>query len=142
MRGRKPVPTALKVLRGNPGQRRLNTDEPVPPALDADPMPAELTDANAQDEWQRIAPGLVACGQVTMADRTLLVAYCLKYGQWIQLERNAKRSPVDYRAIRCANQTLDLLIRTASELGITPASRTRVSRTPVQPVSKWADALP
>ena len=30
MRGRKPVPTALKKLRGNPGKRPLNDAEPKP----------------------------------------------------------------------------------------------------------------
>ena len=30
-RGRKPKPTAMKVLEGNPGKRSLNTTEPQPP---------------------------------------------------------------------------------------------------------------
>ena len=30
MAGRKPKPTALKKLEGNPGKRKLNTKEPVP----------------------------------------------------------------------------------------------------------------
>ena len=30
MAGRKPKPTALKKLEGNPGKRKLNTREPVP----------------------------------------------------------------------------------------------------------------
>ena len=30
-RGRKPKPTALKLLEGNPGKRPLNDREPVPP---------------------------------------------------------------------------------------------------------------
>ena len=29
-RGPRPRPTALKLARGNPGKRRLNTDEPKP----------------------------------------------------------------------------------------------------------------
>ncbi|HZK10243.1 MAG TPA: phage terminase small subunit P27 family, partial [Clostridia bacterium] len=29
-RGRKPKPTALKVLEGNPGKRPLNKNEPQP----------------------------------------------------------------------------------------------------------------
>lgn len=29
-RGRKPKPTAVKVLEGNPGKRSLNTNEPKP----------------------------------------------------------------------------------------------------------------
>ena len=30
-RGRKPKPTALKALEGNPGKRPLNEHEPMPP---------------------------------------------------------------------------------------------------------------
>lgn len=30
MAGRKPKPTAIKKLEGNPGKRKLNTKEPVP----------------------------------------------------------------------------------------------------------------
>ncbi len=30
MAGRKPKPTVLKKLEGNPGKRKLNTKEPVP----------------------------------------------------------------------------------------------------------------
>lgn len=152
MKGRKPAPTMLKLLRGNPGRRPLNTDEPVPPALDVEPTPWELKDQHARAEWKRIAPGLIACGQVTMADRTLLVAYCLKYGQWLRLEEEALRhplivkgaagNPISNPAVRLANQTLDLLIRAAAELGITPTARTRVARTPAAaPDSKWAGVL-
>jgi hypothetical protein len=32
MRGRRPKPTRLKVLTGNPGKRRLNATEPKPEA--------------------------------------------------------------------------------------------------------------
>ena len=31
VRGRKPKPTAIKELEGNPGKRPLNGHEPVPP---------------------------------------------------------------------------------------------------------------
>lgn len=30
-RGRKPKPTALKLLEGNPGKRPINANEPIPP---------------------------------------------------------------------------------------------------------------
>ena len=32
MRGRKPKPTRLKVINGNPGKRPLNLDGPIPEA--------------------------------------------------------------------------------------------------------------
>lgn len=152
MRGRKPQPTALRVLRGNPGQRRLNEHEPTHPTFDPLDVPPELVDARARGEWQRIAPQLAATRQVTIVDRATLLAYCLKYGEWLALQDDAKRhpfivkgslgNPIPNPALRLANQTLDLMIKTASELGITPASRSRVSASaPAPPVSKWAGVL-
>jgi hypothetical protein len=35
MRGRKPKPTHLKLLEGNPGRRPLNTGEPRGPVTEA-----------------------------------------------------------------------------------------------------------
>ena len=146
----RPVPRALKILRGNPGKRPLPTDEPLPAPLEADPVPHELKDQHARGEWTRIAPGLIACGQVTMADRTLLVAYCQKYGQWLRLEEHVLRHPLAdpdeapkaIKAIRIANETLELLLRAAADLGLTPTTRTRITKTPAAAASKWAGALP
>ena len=38
MAGRKPKPTVLKKLEGNPGKRKLNTKEPVPAKGMSDPQ--------------------------------------------------------------------------------------------------------
>ena len=44
MRGRKPSPTHLKLVKGNPGKRPLNVSEPEPEAVLPCP-PAELCDS-------------------------------------------------------------------------------------------------
>ena len=53
MAGRKPKPTAVKKLEGNPGKRKLNTKEPVP----AKGMPAcsDWLMPEAKKEWERLA---------------------------------------------------------------------------------------
>lgn len=53
MAGRKPKPTAIKKLEGNPGKRKLNTKEPIP----AKGMPEcpEWLLAEAKKEWERLA---------------------------------------------------------------------------------------
>jgi hypothetical protein len=48
MRGRKPKPTFLKVLDGNPGKRPLNDQEPRPPQ--GIPDRPDWLDAEAQAE--------------------------------------------------------------------------------------------
>ena len=147
--GRRPHPTALKILRGNPGKRRLNPAEPTHPAL-AVACPAALVDALAREEWERIAPGLIQQGQVTTVDRATLMGYCVKYAQWQALETEARQHPTIVRApsgypianplLGMANRALHLMLKTAMELGITPSARSRVVAAPPAPplVSKWA----
>ena len=49
--GRKPTPTTLKELKGNPGRRPLNEAEPKPAARLPSP-PAHLS-RSARREWRR-----------------------------------------------------------------------------------------
>ena len=58
--GPPPTPTNLKLLRGNPGKRKLNANEPDPePAIP--PCPSHL-DKVAKKEWRRISKELLALG--------------------------------------------------------------------------------
>ena len=67
MRGRKPKPTRLKVITGNPGKRPLNLDEPMPEPIVPD-FPPELSPA-AQIEWHRLAGELGKLRVLTNLDR-------------------------------------------------------------------------
>ena len=148
MRGRKPQPTALRVLRGNPGRRALNAHEPQHEALLAT-CPPELVDPVARTEWDRLAPTLIASGQVTTVDRGTLLGYCLKYAQWQALETEALKHPLIVRspsgypmanpAIGLANKVFSMMLKAAAELGITPSARSRVTVQPPAPAaSRWA----
>ena len=68
MAGRKPKPTALKILEGKPGKRPLNKNEPNPPKGNIK-CPTWLL-PEAKKEWKRLAPSLEAMGVLTMADLT------------------------------------------------------------------------
>ena len=83
-RGRKPKPTALKLLEGNPGKRPLNDREPVPPKATLK-CPAWLL-PEAKKEWKRLAPALEAMGVLTMADLTKFEGYCQAYARWKEAE--------------------------------------------------------
>jgi P27 family predicted phage terminase small subunit len=138
--------------KGRSGRRParvLSMPIPTPTVpLEPEPVPFELKDQHARREWQRIAPGLIASGQVTGADRTLLVGFCLKVGTWLRLEEEVLRRPMaedaaaTIKVIRMANQTLELVMRAAAELGISPLTRSRVVRVPPAAPSKWSDLLP
>jgi phage terminase small subunit len=62
MSGPPPIPTKLKLLRGNPGHKRLNLVEPEPPVLPACPEPPAFITGYAAEEWRRAAPDLHVTG--------------------------------------------------------------------------------
>lgn len=80
MRGRKPKPTRLKIITGNPGKHRLNGDEPRPEPVVPD-CPPELSPA-AQRQWQRLTGELAKLRVLTALDRAALAAYCGAYALW------------------------------------------------------------
>ena len=69
MRGRKPKPTHIKVITGNPGKRKLNFDEPRP-EIAVPTYPPELSPA-AQREWDRLVGELCKLNLLTNLDRLL-----------------------------------------------------------------------
>src|SRR5574341_2082004 len=79
-RGRKPDPTALRLLRGNPGRRPLPTNEPQPP--DASVEPPAWLDETAKVEWRRVATMLSLDGVLTEMDSDALCAYCETWVRW------------------------------------------------------------
>jgi P27 family predicted phage terminase small subunit len=150
MPGPRAQPTALRVLRGNPGKRKINRAEPQHETLAVE-CPAMLANPIARAEWDRVAPGLIATGQVTTIDRALLIGYCQKWAQWQALEAAAQplivkgphRKPIANPALSLAFKAFNLMIRAAAELGMTPSARSKVTATPpaVPGASIWADVL-
>lgn len=135
MRGRKPIPTATKKLRGNPGKRPLNKAEPqfarVLPRC-----PSHLS-VEARREWRRVSAELYAQGLLTRVDRAALAGYCQAYGRWVRAEEALAQSslvvktvagniiPNPYLAI--ANRAMDDMRRFMVEFGMTPSSRSRIT---------------
>jgi P27 family predicted phage terminase small subunit len=152
MKGRKPTPTALRVLHGNPGKRRFNLAEPRPDPLPTE-CPAALTDPLARQEWAvRVVPAILR-GQVTSADYAVAFAYCELFAEWRACIAEADRQP---RMIKVGTQPQPNPYRSearrirvelwkiAAELGFTPTSRARVYahiETPQNGQSKWAGLL-
>ena len=133
-RGRKPKPTALKVLKGNPGKRPLNDREPVPPKATLK-CPAWLL-PEAKKEWKRLAPALEAMGVLTMADLTAFEGYCQAYARWKEAEAfitqhgSIFQTPSGYvqqvQQVSIAQQNLKIMQSFCSEFGLTPATRARI----------------
>ena len=135
----RPKPTAIRRLEGNPGKRAWNHAEPVPP--DAQPRCPGHLSAVAQKEWRRLASALHKMGVLTVVDRAALAAYCAAYGRWVEAEEKLKETPTLFKTpagyvqqspwLGIANKQLELMGRYLIELGMTPASRSRVSVTPL-----------
>jgi phage terminase small subunit len=92
MRGRRPKPTRLKLLTGNPGKRPFNDAEPRPEPVVPE-CPPELSEL-ARREWNRLAPELAKLRIVTNLDRAALgaIAAPMHSGQkQMRLSKNMAR---------------------------------------------------
>lgn len=135
MRGRKPKPTALKLLEGNPGKRPINGREPRPP--NAKPTCPSHLSPTAKAEWKRLADALNQIGLLTQVDRAALAAYCQAYGRWVEAEKKLAETPTILKMpsgyiqvspwLTISNKQLDLMARYMTELGLTPSSRSRLA---------------
>lgn len=159
MKGRKPTPTHLKLVTGNPGKRALPKNEAkIVRALPA--PPPHLAD-EAKVEWGRVSEELYKIGLLSGIDRAVLAAYCQSYARWVRAERaiaemgkedlltgglmikttngNAIQNPL----VGIANKAAADMVRYAAEFGMTPSARSRITATPPEdgaehdPASKY-----
>jgi phage terminase small subunit len=142
-RGPKPQPTALKIERGNPGKRALNPDEPELPPPAVTTAPAELTGV-ALDEWNLQVDVLIERGVLTSADMFAFRQYCQLVGEVHELEQKlAKVKSWTDRRLKLSHYLLKLRNRLAQQsaaIGVTPSSRSGVTRAKVPTVQSPAAA--
>ena len=143
MRGRKPKPSHLKLVRGNPGRRPLNEREPVPSSKLPSP-PAFLSD-EAKVEWGRVSEELYRIGILSCIDRAALGAYCQAYARWGQAEsaiakmaerdqltgglmiKTTNGNAIQNPLVGTANKAAADMVRYAAEFGMTPSARSRIN---------------
>lgn len=142
MAGRKPKPTAMKELHGNPGKRPINKQEPK--FKGAPVCPTWLT-AVAKTEWKRVVVELAELDLLKSTDQAALAAYCQAYSRWRSAEKivdaegqmilepivnkageivghKHKRHPA---TIIAKDERLSML-KAASLFGFDPSSRSRI----------------
>lgn len=132
--GRKPKPTALKELEGNPGKRKLNRNEPKP-AKGIPPCPDWLL-PEAKKEWERLAENLGQLGVLTNVDMAAFAAYCQSYARWKEAQEHIDKDGSTFTTdkgyqqqtpwVGIANTNQKLMLQAASEFGLTPSSRSRI----------------
>jgi P27 family predicted phage terminase small subunit len=135
MRGRKPTPSYLKEINGNPGKRPLNTRAPRPD-IRAPSCPRELSPV-AKREWRRLARQLMMLRLVTDLDRAILAAYCQAFALWAEavgairkfgtMVKSPSGYPMQSPYVAVANKQAELMIRIAAEFGFSPSSRSRIA---------------
>lgn len=133
--GRKPVPSNLKVLRGNPGRRPINQNEPKPEPI-APKCPSHL-DKIAKREWRRIAPELERIGLLSRIDMAALAAYCQAYARWVKAEKAVQKHgmliktpngyPVMSPFLLVASKAIEQMKSFLVEFGMSPSSRSRIN---------------
>jgi len=142
--GRKPKPTQMHILNGNPSKIRLEdrigkevkTKEYGPGEY---PKAPEWLDEIAKNEWNRVAPMLSECKLLTEADIKALEAYCKCWSRYVEAERqmdelgstifqpNQKSKYVQQLPqVAIAQKYLKLCKDFMTEFGLTPSSRGRM----------------
>src|SRR5215831_6083076 len=107
-RGPLPESTDLRLLKGNPGRRKLPTTEPVVVAPGI-PDPPEYLSEIALQEWQRIAPELAAAQLLTVLDRAGLAVLCTLWGHIVAAEREVKAHGLTLTTVTAAGKRRTVL---------------------------------
>ena len=138
MAGRKPIPTKLHILRGNPGKRPLNKREPKPKE-EMPQCPAHLNET-AKREWERIAPKLFDIGLLTEIDGSALAGLCQSYATWAEASEHLNKTgllikgknglPLESPYLRIARRALSDLRPFLVEFGMTSSSRSKIKVDP------------
>lgn len=136
MAGRKPKPTAIKKLAGNPGKRPLNENEPKP-RLANPKMPRGVLPKYGQRLWRSLAPRLIELGVLTEFDIPAFEAMCLHYalarmaldevqqegkGLTVEEDGKTKKNP----AMQAFRENMTAYKSLLVEFGLTPSSRSRI----------------
>jgi P27 family predicted phage terminase small subunit len=160
MAGRRPTPTYLKLLRGNPGKRPINKGEPQPRIPETAPEPPAWLSPYAKEEWLRIAPELHRMRLLTPIDVMSFGAYCESYSDWRSASEvlaaaaaedpttggllvSGRRGDVANPLVGIISTAARAMLRFAGEFGCTPVARSRINTGDFgpHPPSKWDGLL-
>jgi len=89
LRGPKPQPNSLKLLKGNPGKRPL----PPEPKATGTPSPTEKLTGRAQRFWDRVVPQLVQMGVAKSIDSDVLTVMCQWWQRYQELSQRDDMEP-------------------------------------------------
>ncbi len=134
MRGRRPKPTHLKEMEGNPGKRPLNRSEPKPEG-DLYAAPEWMTETQ-RDGWGYAVTN-APYGLLKHLDRSVLAIWVVaedlhreaaaKIAQYGLLTKSPNAGlPLQSPYLAILNKQAHIMLKAGAELGFSPSSRTRV----------------
>jgi P27 family predicted phage terminase small subunit len=155
LKGRKPKPTHLHVVNGNPGKHSRNKAEPQPPK--GIPSPPEHISAAARVAWGAMSVKLDEMGVLAYADVWALEQLSENYAEilaWRRIiddeGRMVDQIMSDGETVRRVVNPVCIALSDAEkrfkammcEFGLTPSSRSRVNSAPkekgrVDPAAKY-----
>jgi P27 family predicted phage terminase small subunit len=134
-RGPKSQPTAMKLLRGNPGKRPLNKNEPLPTISDC-PNAPDYLDATAKLVWAKLAKELHRIKCLSEVDENAFGLYCMYQGLFIDCCEKLKTEPIiiisnnkqPYQnpLVGIRNKAAEQIKKWSAEFGLTPSARSRL----------------
>lgn len=143
-RGPPPTPTALKILRGNPGNRPILPDifEPVRECPDC---PPHIT-GRAREHWDYITEQLNRYGMLAKTDMGQLAALCTVWARYVEAEEMiamaAAQAPMSKGWLqkgdggmkvapwlRVSRDAIDQYTRLSQKFGLSPTDRVRMPQT-------------
>lgn len=134
--GRPPKPTRLKVLHGDHKihPERISKNEPHPGGA---PEPPRVMSSLARDIWNRVAPDMTRTGVLTTWDEQALGAYCeavvaVRVSHARMLREEQGQEPKGVAAVYVWSRAVAAMCALGSQLGMTPAARSRLITAPLK----------
>ena len=133
MRGRKPIPAAVRRLSGNRSKRAIAEGIVVP---QGQPLPPWTLTKEAKREWIRLCAVLTPAGVLTALDADALALWAETIARYLQASKDLAHHgslitgpngiPVVNPAQAIIRQSLATMQRYQTEFGATPSARMRV----------------
>ena len=135
--GRKPKPTALKVIQGTYRPDRANPSEPRPrPGI---PPCPKFLQGEAREAYRKTAKKLARIGLLTELDDMALSMLCQSWAEYLEATDQVRKTgmlvkspngfPVFNPYLVIANQAVKKVRSLLAEFGMSPSSRSRIAAT-------------
>jgi len=124
--GRKPKPTALKLIQGTWRPDRANPFEPRPkPGI---PPCPKFLQGDARKQYRKTARKLARIGLLTELDDMALSMLCQGWADYLEATDQVRKSGILVKSpyLVAANQALKKVRALLVEFGMTPGSRSRI----------------